>query len=65
MSVAQAVSAMRCGVPSAVPEVDRIGVPLADGGEAIGLSESTRTYPADTRKVLTAWVSHNGTGFDC
>ena len=65
MSVAQAVSAMRCGVLSAVPEVDRIGVPLADGGEAIGLSESTRTYPADTRKVLTASVSQDGTGFDC
>jgi glycerate kinase len=65
MSVAQAVSATRCGVLSAVPEVDRIGVPLADGGEATGLSESTRAYPADTRKVLTAWVSQDGTGFDC
>ena len=65
MSVAQALSAMRCGVLSAVPEVDRIGVPLADGGEAIGLSEGTRTYPAETRKVLTTWVSQDGTGFDC
>ena len=32
--MAQAVSAMRCGVLSAVPEVDRIGAPLADNGGA-------------------------------
>ena len=33
MTAAQAVSAMRCGVLSAVPEAECVGVPMADGGE--------------------------------
>ena len=33
MSAAQAVNAMRCGVLSAIPDAECVGVPMVDGGE--------------------------------
>jgi glycerate 2-kinase len=33
MSAAQVVNAMRCGLLSAIPDAECVGVPMVDGGE--------------------------------